>query len=182
MGMAVPIMAIVGTAISAYGAYQQAQAQKEQSEYNAAIAENNAIIERDAAKRNMQLAEDAIERGRVEEYRTRLRTEQAAAQQKSALAASGVVLNTGTPLDLLSDTYALGEMDALTVRNNYAREANQYEAAAYGNKTSRNSAKMTSQLHSNTASQINPMMSAGKSFLSGTPKIYESTKKAGWWD
>ena len=120
MGAALPIISIVatglGTAVSALGAARHASAQRNQAQYQARVAENNAITAN-------RLAEDSIQRGRIEEQRNRQQTRQLQGRQTAALAASGVDVQSGSALDVISDTAALGEIDALTIRDNASREA-----------------------------------------------------------
>lgn len=113
------VLAGVATAMGAYGTYQQGQQQKAQAEYQAAVANNNAII----AERQ---AQDSLDRGRVEEQQHRLKVAQMKGTQRSALAASGVQVDSGSALDVVADTAMMGEFDALTIRNNAEREAYAY--------------------------------------------------------
>ncbi len=120
MGLELPTLAIASTIASTVtsfvGAQQQASAAKAQSEYNAAVARNNAIYAERAAK-------EAEERGRVKEMQVRQQTANLRGRQRAVLAANGVDVNTGSALDIQSDTAALGELDALTARSNAEREA-----------------------------------------------------------
>jgi hypothetical protein len=116
-------LAAVSTAMGAYGMYAQGQQQKAQAEYQAAVANNNAII----AEQN---AQDALQRGRVEEQQHRLKVAQMKGTQRSVLAASGVQVDTGSALDVVADTAMMGELDALTIRNNAEREAYQHRMQA----------------------------------------------------
>lgn len=66
---------------------------------------------------------DAEQRGKVEEKKMRRRTEQAVGSQRVSLAAQGVDVNQGSSLDVQADASYLGELDALTIRKNAAKEA-----------------------------------------------------------
>jgi len=81
----------------------------------------------DAAKANADQmryqARDALVRGSIDEYRLRRDTRALAGSQVAALAANGVQVGTGSAGRLVEDTYQLGEEDAITIRNNAAREA-----------------------------------------------------------
>lgn len=110
------IGSLVGTAMSAVGQIQQANAAAAAATYNAQVQSNNAII----ANRN---AEDSRKRGAAAEEQQRQKTQQLLSRQRAAMAANGVDITSGSPLDILADTGQLGELDALTVRNNYEREA-----------------------------------------------------------
>jgi hypothetical protein len=107
---------VASGAIGAYGAVRQGQAQKQQADYQSAVERNNATIA------GWQ-AEDATQRGRVEEQRQRLHAARIAGAQRAGYASSGVELTSGSPLDTLMDTASLGELDALTIRSNAEREA-----------------------------------------------------------
>lgn len=67
-------------------------------------------------------ASDALLRGTIEESRYRRQIAQVAGQQKADFGARNVAVS-GTALDILADTAQVGEEDALTIRNNAAREA-----------------------------------------------------------
>lgn len=102
--------------VSAYGSVQQGKAQEKQADYQAAVGRNNAII----AERQ---ATDAEERGAAAELSQRRQTAALAGKQRAGMAANGLDLSSGSPLDILGDTAQFGELDALTVRSNAAREA-----------------------------------------------------------
>ena len=112
---------VVGGAVSAVGSMQQSKAQAGQAKYYAAVARNNEIL----AKR---AADDARERGLVEELNQRIRTNQLVGRQRASLAANGVEVGTGSAIDLVEDTLKIGETDALTIRANAERDAMGYLA------------------------------------------------------
>lgn len=124
------VATIAAGATTAYGQYQQGQAQKEQYAYQAAVNRNNAII-------SERQAEDALQRGQIAEDEHRLKVQQIKGSQRTRFAASGVDLGSAVVSDTLADTAMLGELDALTIRNNAQREsygyrvqASNYEASA----------------------------------------------------
>lgn len=110
---------------SSFAAYRGAEAQKASAKYEA-----------DAARRNAGLADleaaGALRRGADAEARHRLQVAQLAGQQRNAFAANGIALDSGSALDVLGDTAALGELDALTIRLNAEREAWGLRAGAAG--------------------------------------------------
>lgn len=110
------IALVASAAVTAYGGYQQAKAQKAAGEYNYQVAQQNADI---AAVQ----AQDAQNRGALEANEQRLRTRLAIGQQRAAMAANNVDLQTGTPLDVLGDTALFGAVDERRIRLNAAREA-----------------------------------------------------------
>lgn len=109
-------LTLVSIAVGAAGAVYQGNAAASAARYNAQIAEMNAKISDKAAK-------DALERGARDEQRKRIEVAAIAGQQRAGMAASGIDISFGTPLEMLVDTAYAGEMDALTVRTNANREA-----------------------------------------------------------
>jgi len=159
-----------------FSAYQGAQAQKGQAKYQAAVARNNQIYSDQQAERNEALARDAIKRGETEEYRTRLKTKALAGQQKSALASSGVDVAYGSSIDLIGDTFELGELDALTVRNNAERESNNYENQAWASRVQSSNYGAQAGMLDSQANNINPTMAAATTVLDGASSV------AGHWN
>jgi len=115
-----PAMAVATAVISAAGTVASAQASASQASYQAQVARNNQII----AQRN---AADALKRGDVEEDKVRQRTASLMGQQRARLAGQGSALDEGSPLDIQMDTAGMGELDALTMRGNFQREAYAHE-------------------------------------------------------
>lgn len=111
------------TILSAYGQQQAGKAQAAQARYNAAVQRNNQIVAN-------QLAADSIKRGEIEEKQHRLQVAQLKGRQKTVLAASGIETDSGSALDILSDTAEIGELEALTIRNNAEREAHGFKTQA----------------------------------------------------
>lgn len=160
------VLAGVGTAMSAHGMYAQGQQQKAMGEYQAAVNRNNQIIANRAA-------EDATQRGRIEEQQHRLKVKQVMGEQRSALAASGVQVDTGSALDVLGDTAMFGEMDALTIHSNAEREAYNFRVQGANQAAS---AQMNLLAGSNAAR--NGMWGAGASLLSGAGQTFMNYKIA----
>lgn len=106
----------IGVGINLIGGVRNAQAERAAGAYQQQTANRNAAIE------DMQVA-DALSRGAIEEDRQRQRTRQRIGSQRAALAANFLDLGAGTAVDLVSETAAFGEQDALTIRSNAAREA-----------------------------------------------------------
>lgn len=131
----------IGFGLQAYGQKQAAKAQAGQFNYQAAVDRNNKII----ADRQ---ADDAIKRGDAEEEEHRRKVAQIKSDQRVGFAARGIDLGSDNVLDTLSDTAMLGELDALTIRSNAAREAYgyrvqgmNYEASAGNNSLAAKNAK-----------------------------------------
>lgn len=70
-----------------------------------------------------QAQADAVARGAAAEGEVRQEGSQLAATQAFLYANSGIDASTGTAANVVASTRALAEKDALTVRNNAAREA-----------------------------------------------------------
>lgn len=104
-------------------AYQQGKAQQAQMNYQAQVARNNAKIAQANADQKRQ---EGIEEARTQ----RMKTLQKVGAQQAALAANGVDISQGTALDMIEDTSAMGELDALTTRYNYETHALGYEQQA----------------------------------------------------
>lgn len=100
-----------------------AQASYNQGKYLDKVAKVNAGISDRAAA-------DAIERGDLQADQQRDLTQQVIGSQRTAYAANGIDVNTGSAGIVQNDTAALGELDALTIINNAAREAYGYKVQA----------------------------------------------------
>ena len=116
------IMTGVGTIMQMQSARAQGQAEQQRYDYQAKVNENNKQIAE-------WQAQDSIDRGSVKEKQHRIKVSQLKGTQRSVLAASGVVVDDGSALDILGDTAELGELDALTIRSNAEREAYDYKVA-----------------------------------------------------
>lgn len=112
-GMAVQTIGQIksGNAMRRSGEAQQRAADKsgELADFNANVAELQAT--------------DAITRGQEEEMRYRTRVRGAIGAQRAGFAASNIDVNYGTAADVQADAAYLGELDALTISGNAAREA-----------------------------------------------------------
>lgn len=114
-----------GMIFSAMGSRDQAQGQQDSYNYQAQVAQNNATMAEYQAR-------DVLERGQREEQNRRLKTAAMFGDQRAQLAANGIDLGEGSATDLLVTTKFMGENDALTVRNNAARDAWGYRNKAKG--------------------------------------------------
>lgn len=112
---AISVVAL-GAGASAYGSMRSGK-------------ETKGIYDRNAQIADLQ-AQDAIERGAVQEKMQRRQTEQVIGSQRTSLAAQGVDVNKGSAMDVQADAAYLGELDALTIKNNAAKEAWGYKVQA----------------------------------------------------
>lgn len=119
-------LAIIGIASAGFSAYQQVRAGKQ--------AKEAGKIERQAAEAQAELtdynaevaelqAQDALERGGDEENRFRMMVRGAIGAQRAGFAAGNIAVGFGSAVDVQADAAFLGELDALQIRQNAAREA-----------------------------------------------------------
>lgn len=157
--------AVIGAGLSAYGASEQADAQKKAANYQAQVEAENAKIALNART-------DALQRGELEAQKAMRQQAQLIGTQRAALAASGVDVTQGSALDLLASTRFLGQEDVATIQSNAAREAWGYEIQA-GN------AGSASNFERWKASQSNPTKAgimAGASSLLSSASSYAGRK------
>ena len=103
------IAAIAAAGVSAYGSYQSGQTQKAMSDYNAKLAENEAIAKEQAAT--------------AEAQRMRTEKEKVLARQRAAYAKSGAVITEGTPLLTMAEQAGLMELDIMNMQRTGAMSA-----------------------------------------------------------
>lgn len=111
---------LAGSAISGIGAISKMGAASQSAKYNAAIAGQNATIAAENAHRAGLAGE---QQAAMKEQETRAKVGQIAANQ----AASGIDINKGSAPDVRSSAAQNGELDAITIRSNAAREAYGYQ-------------------------------------------------------
>ncbi|CAB5082909.1 hypothetical protein IST4116A_01201 [Burkholderia cenocepacia] len=145
-------MTAVSTAMSAYGASRQAAATASADQYQAEVARINQRL-------SGQYAQQAIDDGENKVAAKQQQTSGLIGAQRAAMAANGVQLDSGTPLRLQEDSAQLGAVDALTIRNNAAREAYGYQVQglSYGQQAQLDEASASNALSAgslNTFSSI----------------------------
>lgn len=94
--------------------------------------QQNTAFEEGIADRNAQqagaMAQDAVARGEIAVQNQRNRVSAIMGSQRAGIGASGIQNDTGTTGDVVTQTAALGELDAQTIRANALREAWGYKA------------------------------------------------------
>lgn len=179
MCIAAAPMAVIGmvasaasTAVSVMGAIQQGKAAQAQANYQAQVSQNNAQVAQ-------WQAADAIERGKRDEAEHRQKVARMIGTQRAGIAGSGFELGDLTSQDILGDTAAMGEIDALTIRTNAKREAWGYEVGA-NNYMAEAGLQKAAGKNAKTASY----WSAGGDLLSGASKFganyADNAAKFGW--
>jgi len=121
------VASLAGTVVSAMGAKQQADAQAKQADYQAQVARNNEIIAQ-------QQANAARQAGAVEAQTQDYKSRQIAGTQKAILGASGVDIESGSPLAIQQSQAELARLDALTVQSNAERKAWGFDVEASNQK------------------------------------------------
>lgn len=154
-----PAIQAVGVGLSVLGAYQQSQSTKQAYEYQSRVQANNAKIAE-------WQAQDAIERGQKEEAAHRQKLAALKGTQRASMAARGLDLGFGSPLDILTSTEYVGEIEALNIRDNAARTA-----WAYRNQ-SRDATSDAGMLKSRADAE-SPWMAAGSTLLTRGASVAE---------
>lgn len=142
---------LIGAGVSGYSQYQQGKQQDQAAETNAKIS-------------SMQ-AKDAADRGAIEERNVRNNTRALIAQQRVALAANGIDISSGTPLNLQAEAAGLGEVDAVTARTNSLRQAWGFDSEAANLRAKGKSARQAG------------MVGAAGTLLSGASNAYSTYRK-----
>lgn len=158
--------ALVGASQKAH----EASVQQGTALYQAALARNTAAV-------SEHQAQDSERRAAAEEESRRRKTALTLGTQQARLAAQGSDLM-GSPLDVIGDTAATGELEALSVRYQGEREAwlQRIQAA---------NQRAQASLLTSSAANINPSFGMANSLLGGvsdmtrTAKTYGIFKKLG---
>lgn len=112
MGAAAIPMMVGGSLLDGYGRYQEGQANSRLADMNAAQAEENARL--------------TIDQAHKDEIRLRVQGRKVLGDMRAAYAASGVTMD-GSALDVLYDSAANIEMDALNIRHQGEMKARGYD-------------------------------------------------------
>jgi hypothetical protein len=108
------VLALVSAAVSAAGAMSSAQAQSDAAKYNSVIAKNN--------------AQSAAQQGQFDAQQIRDKNRRILASQRSAFAANGGEVDSGSAADVSADSAQQGEMQALMAIYTGKTSATAYEA------------------------------------------------------
>lgn len=156
---------ILGSMKAAQGAQYSSQAQANADTYNSEVAANNAAL----AKQNASMAAaEGNAKVEVEQLATRAKVGGIVANQ----AASGVNVNSGSALDVRSSARETGELNAINIRADAARQAYGYQTEAAGY-TAQSGLDKASATNAKTAGDIN----AQSSLISGVGDVGSSFGK-----
>ncbi|HEY0149851.1 MAG TPA: hypothetical protein VGB70_12720 [Allosphingosinicella sp.] len=149
------IATLASTGLSAFGAIGEGKAAYRAGMYDAAVSDENA---------RLTTLEGAFEEGRIRREERAL-----SGEAMAAMGASGVMLGTGSALELLRENAYLSEMDALTARWNAAGQARGYRMDAERARAGARDARRAGY------------MRAGTAILSGASQAFSASRlgKAG---
>ena len=149
-----PYMVGLQALSGAVSSYQQGQTSKAISKTNERLG-------------NMR-AEAARRKGYDQENLSRQKIRQGIGSQRTGYAGQNVRVNEGSPSNMQAETAIMGELDALTIKNNAARAAFGYESESL-------SASLEGKL-----SYQSGVTSAIDTLLTGGIKAYDYGKRYGW--
>lgn len=115
---------VISGVVGGVGQIAAANAAASAAKFSASINEQNATY---AERRAM----DALERGKEEERRVRQEGGQLKGKQVAQMAAAGLDLGFGSPLDVLVDTTVGIELDSARTRRNANLEADDFDRQAW---------------------------------------------------
>ncbi len=123
VGYATTGLSALSGVTGAVGSLEQGQAQAEAAKYNANIEKQNAAI-------SLQNANIAGQAGEAQAAKQEMRTRAEVGAIKANQAAAGIDVNQGSAVDVRSSASELGQLDAMTIRSNAARQAYGYRNQA----------------------------------------------------
>lgn len=156
-GKVATVASALSTAVSTYGASQQAQGERRMHRYQAAVASNNAQVAD-------WHAQDAVRRGHQEAHAARRRGEALRGTQRATMAARGLDLSQGTPAALLSETDYFTSYDQAVARHNAAKEA-------WASQVQGANLQGEARMHRGAARNISPGLTAGMTLLGGASQV-----------
>lgn len=143
----------VGGAVGTYGAIQAGDAAKGSANYNAKVAQRNSAVSQENATIASQSGEA---QAGIQGQKTKATVGAITANQ----GASGVDIGSGSATDVRSSARELGELDALTIRSNAAREAYGYQVQGKNQE-----AQGTLDIFEGKAAKAASYVNAGSTFL-----------------
>src|SRR5438552_9366693 len=97
---------------------------------------------------------DAVQRGKEQEDLFRKQLNGVIGSQRASYASQDLDISSGTPLEVQQDTARQGEMDALTMRANSAREAWGFSVAAKGERLTSDATRKLGVLQARNTRQV----------------------------
>lgn len=149
-----------GAASSAVGAYYGAQSNKISLGLQANLADTSARVSESAAQATLLT-------GQREEQKSMLATASLKSAQRVGMAANGVDLGEGSPLNVLTTTDTMGQIDANTIKANAIKSAWGYRMQGVNQTNQANMSRAA-------ADAINPTQSAISSLLGSAGSVASS--------
>lgn len=149
-----------GAGMQAYGAYEASKATKGKYKYDAQVAINNARIAE-------YQAEDALRRGEQTKVAIGLKTGALKGSQRASLAARGIDIGEGSPLDILTSTDYMGGVDTATATTNAEKEA-------WGHRVRAKNYESEAEMLYGAADNTNPFAAAAGTLLTGAGRVADS--------
>lgn len=109
VGVATAVIGAISVSVSAYSAVAAGENASEVADYNAKVQEN--------------AAQDARQRGAVAAAEHQDKVKRMIGTQMATAGANGLLVTTGTPLDIMTDTAGMGKLDSLRLIANAHRQA-----------------------------------------------------------
>jgi len=162
-----PVLLLAATAVSAMGTVVSGIGQAQSQRFAAKVADRNAALDRRAAQ-------DALERGRIEEQRQYRKNAQVMGAQRAAMAANGIEVDFGSAADLQRDTKEVGWQDAQTIRENAMREGRGFEINAWNSEAQASASRSAAN-----AAMVGTVFDVGSTVLSGAQK-YRKAQAQKW--
>lgn len=147
-----PVMALAGAATSAFGSILGGEGQAGAAEFNAAVARQNAAV----AQQQGQAAIEAQQR----DYARKM------GSMVASYGASGVEVDSGSPLEAVADSARMATLDSLTLKYNADLRAAGYQNTA-----------MMEDMKAKTA-RTSAMLNAGSNLMTGYGKYLGMTGTA----
>lgn len=154
-------MALIPVAMGAVSGLMQGKAGEAQAASQADALRRNALYMNSAAQ-------DAKVRGAKDADWARVNTQSMLGTQRAAMASNGGVVDAGSNALLQQDVAQLGELDALTISNNAAREAYGYEVQADDNLYTATNLKAQAKKNAMSSLLGGVMQGAGSAYSSGS--------------
>lgn len=124
-------LAAGGTAVSAIGQHKAGNAAEDAGHAAADVSESQAqVADFNSHVADLQ-AQDAVARGTEQENKFRMQIRGAIGGQRAGFAGGNIDVGFGSAVDVQADTAFIGELDALTIRTNAAREAWGYQVQSF---------------------------------------------------
>jgi hypothetical protein len=155
---AIPL-AIASTVVSAGAQLYAGSAQRNQANYEAAVAQQNRNLELQARSR-------ALEQNTIDQTRHWRRVSQQIGDQVARQAASGLDVSFGSSADLIGDAAAIGYEDSALINRNTVEQIRGYEINASNYEASGRAAKARGK-----AAMVGSILSATGTILGGAKQI-----------